>query len=212
MKLLPRFFYIIFLIATISACAFGNRHTYHDTVAELDATGTIAIAVTSHDQRDYVISGNKNPIFVGLQRGGYGNPFDVLTESGDPLAQDMTISVVMSLSKKGFQAIPVASSHLEDQQSLISRMKGTKAVRFLIFTIHEWKSDTYQNTALIYDVDATIMNENEVILGQSKIKGRDNLGGSFMNPPAYAKKAIPNVFREKIEMLLNNEKILNALQ
>ena len=206
MKHFFRFFYIICLLLTLSACAFGKRHVYHDTVAEVDATGTIAIAVASHDQRDYVVSGNKNPNFVGLQRGFYGSPlYVVLTGSGDPLAQDMTVSVVQSLSKKGFQAIPVASSHSEDQQALISRMKGTEAELFLVFTINEWKSDTYQNTALIYDVDAIIMNENEEILGQSEIKGRDNLGGSSMNP-------IPNAFREKIEILLNNEEIINVLQ
>ena len=77
-------------------CAVGNRHAYHTTVAPLQASGSHTIAVATHDEREYVRSGNKQPDFVGLQRGGYGNPFKVTTESGHALAQDVTDSITAS--------------------------------------------------------------------------------------------------------------------
>lgn len=212
MNYLLRFLFIAFMSITLSACAFGNKHAYHDVHADIEAIGTSVVAVTTHDQRNYVISGNKNPVFVGLQRGGYGNPFDVLTKSGDPLAHDMTQSVAMSLSKNGFKAIPVPSSHSDDRQTLINRLKSMEADRLIMFTIYEWKSDTYQNTALIYDVNATIMDREGKVLGESKIEGRDNLRGSFMNPTGHAKEVIPDAFREKIQILINSKQISNELQ
>jgi hypothetical protein len=42
------------------------------------------LAVAVHDERSEVASGDKNPAFVGLLRGGYGNPMDVRTASGAP--------------------------------------------------------------------------------------------------------------------------------
>ena len=75
-------------------CAAGNRHAYHETVAVLQASGSKTIAVATHDEREYVRSGHKRPNFVGLQRGGYGNPFNVTTASTHPLAQDMTDAIV----------------------------------------------------------------------------------------------------------------------
>jgi hypothetical protein len=43
------------------------------------------------------------------------------------------------------------------------------------------------------------------------IKGSDDLKGSFWDPPAHAKEAVPIAFREKIEKLLNSTEIEAAL-
>ncbi len=211
MKNLLRILLIASMAMILSACAFGNKHSYHDVFANLESKGTLVVALTSHDQRDYVLSENKDPVFVGIQRGGYGNPFDVLTESGNPLAHDITESVSNSLSKNGFKVIQVASSHSDDRLSLINKLKEMDADRLLIFTIYEWKSDTYQNTALIYNLNAEIMDSEGKILGKAEVRGRDDLRGSFLNPAGHAKEVIPVAFREKIEMLINSEQISDAL-
>lgn len=211
MKTLQRTFLVVCLIVLLSACAVGNRHRYHDTFADINITGVIAIAVTTHDRRDYVVSGKKCPNFVGLQRGGYGNPFDINTDSGNALAYDMTQSLTNSLSRKGFKAMPISVAPVDDRQSVIDKLKATGNERFLVLTITEWKSDTYQNTALIYDIKATILDRDGKTLGESTLKGRDDLGGSAWNPPAHAKEAVPTAFREKIEKLLNSKEIIAAL-
>lgn len=210
MKIL-QFIIFAYLLSLLSACAIGNKHPYHDMLANIQTDGAIAVAVSTHDQREYVIYENKNPTFVGLMRGGYGNPFDIITVSGNPPAEDITKSIILSLNKKGFQAIPVISSYSENRNSVIDRLKEKGADRLLLVTVNEWKSDTYANTALIYNVDANIFDKEGNILGSSTIEGRDNLGGSFMNPPAHAREAVPRAFKEKIEELLNNEDIISNL-
>jgi hypothetical protein len=67
--------------------------------------------VTTHDQRDYVRSGSKDAQFVGLQRGGFGNPFDVRTADDKPLADAMTTALVNTLATKGFRAQPEIVAH-----------------------------------------------------------------------------------------------------
>ena len=152
-------------MASLAACAVGNTHRYQDTVADVERTGTIAIVVTTHDQRQYVVSGNKGQDFVGLQRGGFGNPFDVRTDSGNALASDMTQSLINSLSKKGFKAVPVPVAPTDDQQTVMNKLKASGGERFLILTLTEWKSDTYNNTALIYDIKAAILDSEGKTLG-----------------------------------------------
>jgi hypothetical protein len=212
MKTFRRILLVACLMVLLSACAVGNKHQYHATFADVDVTGVIMIAVTAHDQRDYVVSGRKSPDFVGLQRGGFGNPFDVTTDSGNSLAHDMTQSLVNSLLRKGFKAVAISVAPADDRQIVIDKLKATGAERFLLLTLTEWKSDTYQNTALIYDVRATILDRDGKTLGESAIKGRDNLGGSAWNPPAHAKETVPNAFKEKVEKLLNSKEIIAALQ
>ncbi len=212
MKNVKLFLLLTFFALALNACAVGNTHRYHDTVADIKASNTIVIAVATHDQREYVISGRKNPDFVGLSRGGYGNPFNVSTASEKPLAEDMTQSIANSLAKKGFKAVPVTVVHTDNRQAVIDKLRAADGERMLIFTLTEWKSDTYMNTALIYDVKAEVLDRNGKTIAEREIKGRDDLGGSFMNPPSHAKEAVPVAFKEKIEKLLNSSEIEAALR
>ena len=54
------------------------------------------------DFRPYVLNGDEEPGFVGLQRGGYGNPFDVTTLTGRPMTEDMAEAMVKGLSDVGY--------------------------------------------------------------------------------------------------------------
>src|SRR5262245_44940355 len=98
---------ILATLHLLAACAVGNKHSYHAEVAYVPETGSGPVSLATHDQRPYVISGKKAPEFVGVSRGGYGNPFDVTTENGRPLAEAMTQAVANTLSQKGFRSIPV---------------------------------------------------------------------------------------------------------
>ena len=61
----------------IAGCAAGNQYDYSGSDLALPITGSGDIGVAVLDVRPYVLNGDKKPDFVGLQRGGFGNPFDV---------------------------------------------------------------------------------------------------------------------------------------
>lgn len=204
---------VVILIAVAAAgCAVGNKHSYTVQRPELIVQGTRSVAVAAQDARPYVVSGNKTPDFVGLQRGGFGNPFDITTESGRALGDDFAATIAQSLERKGFRssALKVAPSAARpDVRSLAGQ---AKAERLALVVIREWKSDTYQNTALLYDVTLVIYDGAGKQLAMNAITGRDNLGGSAWNPPDHAKGAVPAAYRQKLEQLFGSDAVTRSLR
>jgi len=210
-----KFFSLIFLcIVTlyVSGCAVGNKHNYHDVLVQLKASNTFIVAIGTHDIRPYILDGDKNPDFVGLSRGGYGNPFDVTTQTGNTLAQDMSEAINNSFLKKGYDTKIVHLKPHDDFSTVVNKLKESKAYRLVYLKLTDWKSDTYTNTALIYDAHLMVLDNNGQMIAQKMIQGHDDLKGSVMNPPAHAKKAVPVAFSQKLEELLNDPEVQRALE
>jgi len=198
------FFILIFSILT-SGCAIGNKYAYHDMVAGINATGTKTVSIATHDQRRYVVDGEKTPDYVGIQRGGYGNPFDVSTESGKALAEDMTAVMSASLARNGFKAVPVTVLHSENPTAVMEKLKKSGGELLLLLMLNDWFSDTYYNVGLRYDVTLKIFDKDGSPVAEKTLGGEDNLGGD-------ARKAAPDAFAIKIEELLNAPEITKALR
>jgi hypothetical protein len=212
---LKRFAALVLLgLAAVSTggCAVGNTYAYRDAVANVAASGTKAVAVATHDQREFVVSGKKTPDFVGLQRGGWGNPFDVNTKGGTPLSDDMTTAMAASLAKKGFKAIPVLVPFSDSADAVLQKLKQAGADALLLLTLTAWKTDTYTDVMLGYDVVLKALGKDGAPVGEKRLQGTDNLGGSAWNPGAHASKAAPEAFGKKMEELLNAPEIAPALQ
>ena len=201
------------LIALLaSGCAVGNRYAYHSVIVNPALSGTSTLSVATHDQREYVRSGDKPPQFIGLQRGGYGNPFDVKTTDDRPLAENMTTVIVNSLGLKGFRAQAVVVTSSMSLSEVRHRLTALDAERALLLMLHEWKSDTYMNVGLHYDVTLLVLDRAGTVLAEKRLSGHDNLGGSFWNPPSHARDAVPRAFKAKIEELLNDTAVASALR
>lgn len=205
-------FLLVLVVAAASGCAIGNKHNYTSDPPTLAVEGTRSIAVAAQDARPYVVSKEKAPEFVGVQRGGFGNPFDVTTESGRPLAEDFGATIARSLQGRGFKSTAVAlppSNAMPDVRALAAQ---ARAERVALVYIHEWKSDTYQNTALLYELVLRVFDANGSELASNHITGRDNLGGSAWNPPEHAKSAVPQAYRQKLTELFGADSVKKSLR
>jgi hypothetical protein len=210
----PPFFacgFILIVLSLVTGCAFGIKYDFAHVSADISASGRSAIAVATSDRRDYVVSGKKRPNFVGLQRGGYGNPFNVTTKSNSPLADEVTTALVASLSKRGFKAMPISVSAGDDRKAVMEKAAAAKADRILITTLNDWKSDVSWNVALEYDVTVTVYDGSGWKFGEKNIQGRENLSGGARQPVRYARTAVPAAFKEKLEELLNSTEIAPVL-
>ena len=211
---MTRITFLFALSLILNGCAFGHKHSYHDIDIKFKGNNLSPLTVATLDSRSYILNGNKKPDFVGLQRGGYGIPFIIKTTSGNPLAEDMTYALVQSLKRYKVNAIPVATQHGNSIETVHSKLlkKGTN--QSLLLVLREWKSDTMNRTALIYDVTLSVLNSTTgEVLAEKSIKGNENLGIGFnFLVTDHAKKFIPFAFKKKMEFLLNNRKILKALQ
>ena len=203
---------MLIVLLAASGCAVGNRYAYHSVIANPALSGTSTLSVAAHDQREYVRSGDKAPQFIGLQRGGYGNPFDVKTEDDRPLAENMTTVIVNSLGLKGFRAQAVVVTPSMSLSDVRHRLTGLATEQALLLMVHEWKSDTYMNVGLHYDITLLVLDRAGTVLAEKRLSGHDNLGGSFWNPPAHAREAVPQAFKAKIEELLNDTAVAAALR
>lgn len=207
-----RLLFLSLLVASsASACAVGREQAFHTTsiqVSRSSSRSSVAIAV--HDLRGEVVTGDKEPDFVGLSRGGYGNPFDVTTASGAPLAEDFARTIARGLEAAGHrvQVVPIAHGVAPDQA--LAKLSHTRADCLLLVHIKRWKSDTYQTTGLEYDLEVVALDERAKPRGRARQHGRDYVGSSFWNPGAQAEAAIPKIFAQKLEALLNDPKIARA--
>lgn len=202
----------LLLLSATSGCAVGNKHAYTGITPDLLAQSDYTTAVAVQDRRPYVLDGDKDENFVGVQRGGFGNPFDVTTTSGKALASDICSTIVAALERRNIEAVPVEASPKATDAEVKKILISTSNDRLVLIQLVEWKADTYQNTALIYDIRLSVLDETGASIAESARQGRDDLGGSFMNPPAHAKEAVPTAYKRILEGLLNDPKVLAALQ
>lgn len=196
----------------VSGCAVGNKYDYESQIPELAITSKSDISVSVQDQRPYVVSGDKTPQWVGMQRGGYGNPFGVHTASGDPLADDFADTIVKALKQRGITAKSLHTSPSLSSKPAIKALAASGSDKLLLVSLQEWKTDTYMNVALIYDVTAEVFDGQGRPIARNAAKGREDLGGDFVNPPGHAMKAVPPAYRRILETLLDSQQVINALE
>lgn len=201
---------ILGCVLAISGCAIGRKQAYHDGNPRIPR-GSASVALVVQDQRPYVLSGAKRTTFVGLQRGGFGNPFDVTTVSGQALADDFVTSIARGLKRAGYRVLPVAVGDRASPAQVQDAMARTGAERGLHFLIQEWKADTQMNTSLHYGVMVRVLDPRGQELGRAVIDGIDTIPGSFMDPAGAAEESVPRAYNHKLQDLLNNPSVVRAL-
>ena len=204
------FWCLIVLAILLQGCAVGNKYNFSDVRADLQMVSAKVkhVAIATSDQRKVVLSGECAPTYVGMQRAGFGNPWRVNTESGLPLADDLTKAVSESLSKKGYNSLPVYVKYSDDQSRILELLRERKAERALLFIIKKWESDTFMNIGVDYEIELTVYNEELVKLASASIAENKDLPGSFWDPPTAARREIPIAFKKVLETLMNDPKVL----
>lgn len=185
---------------SLGGCAFGQKIAYSGAMADVDAIGDKSVAVATLDQRPYILDGDKKPSFVGLSRGGYGNPFDVETPNGAPLSDEISESVARSLAERGFKTSVVKVAPSESRHAAIEAMQKSGADRLALVSLREWKSDKYFRTSLIEDVSVKVFDGS----------GKELATASFTSDEVVGD--VPAAFRTKIAAWFSEPKIVEALK
>lgn len=200
----------VFLGLLTSGCAIGNTYRFDLGDAALTVKSDKNVAVAALDLRSYVRQGEKTPTFVGLQRGGFGNPFDVNTTSGKPLVEDMASSIVKSLSQSGVKAFAVAVPPDAGQQAARDTLLKAQADRFVLLLLQEWKTNTYLNTELFADMTVQVLRADGSQSAEKVVRGHEVLGSTFV--PADARVHAEKAFKARLETIFNDPTIAAALE
>jgi hypothetical protein len=193
----------------LGGCAVGNTYNYQNSELSLPIVGNETISLGVLDNRTYVVSGAKSPDYVGVQRGGYGNPFDVTTATGKPLAEELGFSVQEALNRNGFSVIPLSVSSSESE-AIISAVKQNDTRRSITLKINEWKTDAMLRLRLIYDLELSIFDKEGNSIAEAKDSGDEVISGA-----GFEKGNSNNAsssFETKIGRLFNTPLIRGAME
>ncbi len=143
----------------------------------------------------------------GLQRGGYGNPFDVRTASELSLAEDMTKALASALAQAGGIVTSIKISPSMSRAEIIRLFQTNNAEKAILLSLYEWKADTAVRTEIIYDVEMEALDNKGDVLARKRAQGKDQLGGSFwsIDPQSNAQIAVPAAFQKKLEELFEGD-------
>jgi hypothetical protein len=200
---------VTFATLALHGCAFGQKFSYRDSQVNVGSIGTAgSAAVAVLDQREYVRSGAKAESFVGLSRGGFGNPFDVETKSGGPMASDMAASIAAALEARGLKVQTVAVRPSDGPEGARLALFRTSSNRLLLFTLHEWRTDSMMRTGLDFDVGLDVFDGAGTPLARSRTSGKEVSGASILS----AEKDAQGWFAAKVWDLLRDEAVANVLR
>src|SRR5918993_156574 len=194
----------VIMVVSLSGCAVGQKFSYDNITINLGSAGAIGnFSIAVLDFREYVKSGNKSESFVGLSRGGFGNPFDVETRSGSALASEMAVAIAASLQRKGAEVQTVMVRPVEGPEGARRELLRTGHHRLLLFTMREWETDTMFRTGLDFDVTLDVFDGGGKSLGGSHVSGREVSGGSILS----AEKDSQRWFAAKVYELLRDKSV-----
>lgn len=202
------------MVATWMLTSCGNlyRINYSNIRADLNYSGSRSVSVGVLDQRPYILSGENDPKYVGTMRGGYGNPFDLWTQSNLSLADEMAATVADSFLSKGFHVLAVKAAVGKDGSSMLSEMESSGAERLVFMEVKDWWSNYYpasfgtEKTELVMNVELKVMDRYQQVLGSSGLKG------TAKPPSGWPKDTIPGFYKKKMAELLNDQDIQRALR
>ena len=183
--------FALMALVTLGGCAAGNRYDYSSAISGLPISGTDQVALDVVDARPYVVSGDKKPDFIGLQRGGFGNPFDVRTASGRPMAAEMHDAIAHALVKQGYTVV------------------GPKdpAPRKMELQVTEWKTDAMMHFELRWDLTLNVYDDQGVLLAKSTSSGKEEQGAGFESQNS---QNAARYFEMKFTQLVRDDKVRKA--
>lgn len=201
----------ILLAILISGCAAGNKYDYRASIITLPVKSDdrVTVVLSVKDMRPYVLNGDKGPDFVGLQRGGFANPFDVTTASGGPLTEDMAESIEASLTDKGYQVVNAhGTSGFDD---LVKTALDEGADRIILLVVHNWKSDIYMSITLHSDIRLKVYDGSGELLAENEMIFVEEIGGAMIGAEKNSRE-VTEEFAKRIGYMFNKESIRSALQ
>jgi hypothetical protein len=190
--------------------AVGKKVNYLQTDAKLAYAGHGSVVVLTRDERPYVLDGHKTRDFVGLLRGGYGNPFDVLNETGHPLADDVSASIASSLKTAGFTASVDVPAAAETAEQAVARVAAQSPDHVVVVRLLNLKTDGYAHINWFVEANVSVYDRSGALVGTIDSKLEKPIGKVSGKYVDFAAK-ITGAYREALEGWLNDAKLQAAL-
>ena len=92
--------------SVFAALAMGNKANFATAWPTIEyETSYSLVSVGVHDQRPYIIDGQKSPTYVGTMRSQWGVPWNMNTQSDKPLSDDIASAIVSGFMRVGIKCL-----------------------------------------------------------------------------------------------------------
>ncbi len=166
---------ILALLTIVSGCI--SVDTSKLSAGSHNVSGCANIYV--QDLRPYIVSKKKDPDFLGIIRGGYGNPTNFTTSSGEPLAGQLGVAIKSSLASNDAQ-VELKSGDPEKTSSA-----GCKT---LVLTMKEWKIDAMKNANFGVDADMEVYSNSGELLASENVERKKKFKQGYFTGAKDTKK------------------------
>lgn len=206
---MKQFGLVLSITLLMGACAIGNQYNYESPGMVLPVRGPGKIGLLVIDRRPYVLNGEKSPNFVGLQRGGFGNPFNVTTQSEKPLSEEMQTSLVRALVNNNFEVNNLSTA--TDDPGIAESVRQAGNSRNVVVILYEWKTDAMANFALSHNVELRILGGDGSVLASTRSEGvKEVMGGAGFESGNSV--AASRSFESKMNQLFSEPNIRRIMQ
>lgn len=204
--------FILLFCVYLTGCVAGQEYNYEDSSMDIPVKPSEkrTLILSVQDLRPYVLSGDKESNFVGLQRGGFGEPWGVTTASGDPMTEDMSEAIVSGLKDAGYNVFNTPGKN--EVSYLTKTASKHDASRIVILKVFEWKSDVYVNVTLHCDLELNILDVEGKLLAKSSDKFIGSIAGGSWATTDENSKAMTDEFTKRVRNLFTTDEVRKTLQ
>lgn len=191
---------------------------YRDIQLQIQSNSNLSYAVAVLDKREVVVKQNQDPDFVGYIRSATGIAYPIVTNSENPFADDVALTIANGIQKSGAKVTTITTSFNMSAEEVIAKLKATGAGKLILVTIDEWRSDTRSRfadvaTVMIWNLSLQILDVNGNQQADNKVEGRtDGVDPSMVSSAKKIKPIIDRYYKEKMEMLFGKENVLAGLK
>ena len=193
-------FFLLLSVALLASCGSNSaidrteNYIYAWPNINYEMNEDITIGVIDH--REYVTNDKVDPSYVGIMRGGYGNPWYMHTESGKPLADDISQAVVSGFLNSGIDAKNIRLNPKASIKDAASNLNSSDSSKKLLIIIGQWKSDTYKNTNFYYQLTVKTYDQSGENIASYTAQSSDD-GASVVSPMDAGRKALTEALNAK---------------
>ncbi len=197
------------LLLGLGACLQGGTYNYAAVDPALTVSSRHTVSASVIDQRPYVVNGEESPQFVGTARGKMGNTVDVSTESGRPLAEELTDAVVRALGALGVDASALPLPKGAPEEALLTAFQAQGTERLLVVQMYEWQTKAYTRVTARWQMEAIVYDRSGNALARRASQGTEPIGTTNLRGDSSA-IAVREI-SQKLSDLLNDPAIAAAL-
>jgi hypothetical protein len=188
----------------------GSKHDVGAIQVPITVTSSQRVTVSVIDDRPYVVNGDESEQFIGTERGQWAQTKKTKTQSGRPLAEDLTDSIVKALADAGVSATPAPLRRGTPSAEAVSAFQAQGTDRLLEVRLADWRTDSYTRVHLQWRLEAAVYDRTGAMMGRSSTGGKSPVGTTSANEDANT--ITIRELSSKLTNLLNEPRITGALK